>query len=164
MLTAFNEIDMSHLMAMRAEYKDAFLEKHGVKLGFMSCFIKAAAKALRAEPAVNAIIDGDGLCLRLRVSVAVSAPGGLVVPVLRDVDKMSFADVESTIASCGKKAREGTLSIDEMTGVPSPSPTAVFSDRSTARPSSTRHSPPSWACTPSSSDRWWWARRSWRGR
>ena len=118
MLTTFNEIDMSHLMAMRAEYKDAFLEKHGVKLGFMSCFIKAAAKALRAEPAVNAIIDGDEIVYRdyFDVSVAVSAPKGLVVPVLRDVDKMSFADVESTIASCGKKAREGTLSIDEMTG------------------------------------------------
>ena len=118
MLTTFNEIDMSHLMAMRAEYKDAFLEKHGVKLGFMSCFIKAAAKALRAEPAVNAIIDGDEIVYRdyFDVSVAVSAPKGLVVPVLRDVDKMSFADVESTIASYGKKAREGTLSIDEMTG------------------------------------------------
>lgn len=118
MLTTFNEIDMSNLMAMRAEYKDAFLEKHGVKLGFMSCFIKAAAKALRAEPAVNAIIDGDEIVYRdyFDVSVAVSAPKGLVVPVLRDVDKMSFAGVESAIASYGKKAREGTLSIDEMTG------------------------------------------------
>ena len=118
MLTTFNEIDMSNLMAMRAEYKDAFLEKHGVKLGFMSCFIKAAAKALRAEPAVNAIIDGDEIVYRdyFDVSVAVSAPKGLVVPVLRDVDKMSFAGVESAIAAYGKKAREGTLSIDEMTG------------------------------------------------
>ena len=118
MLTTFNEIDMTNLMAMRADYKDVFLEKHGVKLGFMSCFIKAASKALKAEPAVNAIIDGDEIVYRnyVDVSIAVSAPKGLVVPVLRDVDTMSFADVEGTIAMYGKKAREGTLGIDEMTG------------------------------------------------
>jgi 2-oxoglutarate dehydrogenase E2 component (dihydrolipoamide succinyltransferase) len=118
MLTTFNEINMSNLMAMRAEYKDAFTETHGVKLGFMSCFIKAASKALRQTPAVNAIIDGDEIVYRnyYDVSIAVSAPKGLVVPVLRDVDAMSFADVEAQIAAYGKKAREGTLSLDEMTG------------------------------------------------
>lgn len=118
MLTTFNEIDMTNLMAMRTEYKDAFIEKHGVKLGFMSCFLKAAAKALKAEPAVNAIIDGDDIVYRnyVDISIAVSAPKGLVVPVLRDVDTMSFAGVEGTIAAFGKKARDGTLGIDEMTG------------------------------------------------
>ena len=85
MLTTFNEIDMSNLMTLRSTYKDAFLEKHGVKLGFMSCFVKASAKALQAVPAVNAIIDGDEIVYKqfYDVSIAVSAPKGLVVPVLR---------------------------------------------------------------------------------
>ena len=118
MLTTFNEIDMSNIMQMRTEYKDAFLEKHGVKLGFMSAFVKAAAKALREEPSVNAIIDGDEIVYRnyVDISVAVSAPKGLVVPVLRNCETMNFADVERSIASYGKKARDGTLSIDEMAG------------------------------------------------
>ena len=118
MLTTFNEIDMSNLMTMRAQYKDAFLEKHGVKLGFMSCFVKASAKALQQVPAVNAIIDGDDIVYReyYDVSIAVSAPKGLVVPVLRDVDRLSFAGVEGTIAQYGAKAKAGQLSIDEMTG------------------------------------------------
>ena len=118
MLTTFNEIDMTNLMNLRAEYKDAFLEKHGAKLGFMSCFIKSAQRALQREPAVNAIIDGDEIVYReyYDISIAVSAPRGLVVPVLRDVDRMSFADVEAAIAAFGKKARDGTLAIDEMTG------------------------------------------------
>lgn len=118
MLTTFNEIDMTNVMQMRAEYKDAFLEKHGVKLGFMSTFVKAAAKALQEEPSVNAIIDGDEIVYRnyVDISVAVSAPKGLVVPVLRSCEGMNFADVESSIASYGKKARDGTLSIDEMAG------------------------------------------------
>jgi 2-oxoglutarate dehydrogenase E2 component (dihydrolipoamide succinyltransferase) len=118
MLTTFNEIDMSGLMSLRSQFKDAFLEQHGVKLGFMSCFVKASAKALKTVPAVNAIIDGDEIVYRefYDVSIAVSAPKGLVVPVLRDVDKMSFAGVEGAIASYGKKAKDGTLAIDEMTG------------------------------------------------
>lgn len=118
MLTTFNEIDMSNVMQMRAEYKDAFLERHGVKLGFMSTFVTAAAKALQEEPSVNAIIDGDEIVYRnyVDISVAVSAPKGLVVPVLRNCEKMSFADVEGSIAAFGKKARAGSLSIDEMAG------------------------------------------------
>jgi len=118
MLTTFNEIDMTNIMQMRAEYKDAFLEKHGVKLGFMSTFVKAAAKALQEEPSVNAIIDGDEIVYRnyVDISVAVSAPKGLVVPVLRSCEHMKFAEVEGAIASYGKKARDGTLSIDEMAG------------------------------------------------
>jgi 2-oxoglutarate dehydrogenase E2 component (dihydrolipoamide succinyltransferase) len=118
MLTTFNEIDMSGLMSLRSQFKDAFLEQHGVKLGFMSCFVKASAKALKTVPAVNAIIDGDEIVYRefYDVSIAVSAPKGLVVPVLRDVDRLSFAGVEGAIASYGKKAKDGTLAIDEMTG------------------------------------------------
>ena len=118
MLTTFNEIDMSGLMSMRSQFKDAFLETHGAKLGFMSCFVKASARALKAVPAVNAIIDGDEIVYRefYDVSIAVSAPKGLVVPVLRDVDRLSFAGVEGAIASYGKKAKDGTLAIDEMTG------------------------------------------------
>ena len=93
-------------------------ETHGAKLGFMSCFVKASARALKAVPAVNAIIDGDEIVYRefYDVSIAVSAPKGLVVPVLRDVDRLSFAGVEGAIASYGKKAKDGTLAIDEMTG------------------------------------------------
>ena len=118
MLTTFNEVDMSGLMSMRSQFKDQFLEAHGVKLGFMSCFVKASAKALKAVPAVNAIIDGDEIVYRefYDVSIAVSAPKGLVVPVLRDVDRLSFAGVEGAIAAYGKKAKDGTLAIDEMTG------------------------------------------------
>ena len=118
MLTTFNEIDMSGLMSLRSQFKDAFLEQHGVKLGFMSCFVKASAKALKTVPAVNAIIDGDEIVYRefYDVSIAVSAPKGLVVPVLRDVDRLSFAGVEGAIASYGAKAKDGTLAIDEMTG------------------------------------------------
>ena len=100
MLSTFNEIDMTSLMAMRSQYKDVFLEKHGVKLGFMSAFAKAAASALELVPAVNAVIDGQEIVYRdyTDISVAVSTPKGLVVPVLRNVDGMRFADVEKVCA------------------------------------------------------------------
>lgn len=96
MLSTFNEIDMTSLMAMRSQYKDVFLETHGVKLGFMSAFAKAAASALEIVPAVNAVIDNTEIVYRdyVDISVAVSTPKGLVVPVLRNVDGMRFADVE----------------------------------------------------------------------
>lgn len=118
MLTTFNEVDMTNLMAMRNEYKEEFLERHGVKLGFMSAFVKASANALELVPAVNGVIEDDDIIYRdyYDVSVAVATPKGLVVPVLRDVDTMSFADVEKTINEMGRKARDGTLSIDEMAG------------------------------------------------
>lgn len=118
MLTTFNEVDMTNLMAMRKEYKEEFLERHGVKLGFMSAFVKASANALELVPAVNGVIEDDEILYRdyYDVSVAVATPKGLVVPVLRDVDTMSFADVEKTINEMGRKARDGTLSIDEMAG------------------------------------------------
>mmetsp|Transcript_3632 Transcript_3632/g.13040 ORF Transcript_3632/g.13040 Transcript_3632/m.13040 type:complete len:444 (+) Transcript_3632:85-1416(+) len=118
MLTTFNEIDMSKLMAMRSEYKDEFMETHSSKLGFMSAFIKAATVALKANPAVNAVIEGDDVIYRnyYDISVAVSSPKGLVVPVLRGVDKKSFAEIENEIVALGKKAKEGTIGLDDMVG------------------------------------------------
>lgn len=118
MLTTFNEIDMTNLIELREAYKAKFEEVHGVKLGFMSAFVKAAAAALVELPVVNAVIDGDSIVYReyVDVSIAVATPKGLVVPVLRDVDQMSFADVEKSIAAMGRKARDGSISIDDMAG------------------------------------------------
>ncbi len=118
MLTTFNEVDMTALMALRAEYRESFEKKHGVKLGFMSFFTKAAIGALKEIPAVNAEIHGDEIIYRnyYDIGVAVGTPQGLVVPVLRDADKMSFADIESRIADYGRRARDGKLAIEEMTG------------------------------------------------
>ncbi|MBE9554690.1 MAG: 2-oxoglutarate dehydrogenase complex dihydrolipoyllysine-residue succinyltransferase [Proteobacteria bacterium] len=118
MLTTFNEIDMTALMALRSEYRDSFEKKHGVKLGFMSFFTKAAIGALKELPAVNAEIHGDEIVYKnyYDVGVAVGTPQGLVVPILRDADKMSFADIEGRIADFGRRARDGKLTIQEMTG------------------------------------------------
>lgn len=117
-LTTFNEVDMSHVMALRNEYKDAFFKKHGVKLGFMSFFTKAAITALKEIPAVNAEIQGDELVYKnyYDIGVAVGTPQGLVVPIVRDADKLSFAGVEQTITDLGVKARDGKLSIEDMSG------------------------------------------------
>ena len=118
MLTTFNEIDMTALMALRSEYRDSFEKKHGVKLGFMSFFTKAAIGALKELPAVNGEVHGDEIIYKnyYDVGVAVGTPQGLVVPILRDADKMSFADIEAQIADFGRRARDGKLSIQEMTG------------------------------------------------
>ena len=118
MLTTFNEVDMSAVMDLRKEYKDSFEKKHGTKLGFMSFFVKAAIQALKEFPAVNAEISGTDIIYinYYDIGVAVSTPQGLVVPVLRDADEKSFADVEGGIVDLGKKARDGKLSMDEMTG------------------------------------------------
>ena len=118
MLSTFNEVDMTAIMGLRDAYKDAFLERHGVKLGFMSAFITASVSALKAVPAVNGVIDGDDVVYRdyYDISVAVGTPKGLVVPVLRGCDTMSFAQVEQAIGALGKKARDGTLSVDDMAG------------------------------------------------
>lgn len=118
MLTTFNEVDMSHVMKLRNEYKDAFEKKHGVKLGFMSFFVKACLNALKEIPAVNAEIDGTDLIYKnyYDIGVAVGSPQGLVVPVVRDADKLNFAGVEKTIADLGKKARDGKLSMDDLSG------------------------------------------------
>ena len=118
LLTTFNDVDMSAVIDARARYKDLFEKKHGIRLGFMGFFVKAVALAARDIPAVNASIEGDEIVYRdyLDVSVAVSAPKGLVVPVIRNAHAMSFAEIEKAIAAFGKKAKEGTLTIDEMTG------------------------------------------------
>jgi 2-oxoglutarate dehydrogenase E2 component (dihydrolipoamide succinyltransferase) len=118
MLTTFNEVDMSALMATRAQYKDSFEKKHGVKLGFMSFFVKACITALKELPAVNAEIDGDEIVYKnyYDIGVAVGTPQGLVVPVVRDADRLSFAEVEKTIGELGRKARDGKLSMADLTG------------------------------------------------
>jgi len=118
LLTTFNDVDMSAVMAARDKFKDAFEKKHGIKLGFMSFFAKASCLALKDIPSVNARIEGDEIIYHdyVDISIAVSAPNGLVVPVVRDVDKLSFAGIESAIAGFGKKARDGALTMDDMKG------------------------------------------------
>jgi len=118
MLTTFNDVDMSAVIDARTRYKDLFEKKHGIRLGFMGFFVKACALAAKDVPSVNASLEGDEIVYHdyLDVSVAVSAPKGLVVPVVRDADRMSFAEIEKTIAAYGKKAKEGTLTVDEMSG------------------------------------------------
>ncbi|OIN48460.1 2-oxoglutarate dehydrogenase complex dihydrolipoyllysine-residue succinyltransferase [Pseudomonas costantinii] len=119
MLTTFNEVDMTEVMALRSKYKDLFEKSHnGVRLGFMSFFVKAATEALKRYPAVNASIDGTDIVYHgyADVGVAVSSDRGLVVPVLRNAELMSLAEIEGGIAGFGKKARDGKLTIDEMTG------------------------------------------------
>ncbi|MDY6984543.1 MAG: 2-oxoglutarate dehydrogenase complex dihydrolipoyllysine-residue succinyltransferase [Pseudomonadota bacterium] len=119
MLTTFNEVNMAEVMALRNKYKDMFEKKHaGVRLGFMSFFVRAAVEALKRFPAVNASIDGDDIVYHgyQDIGVAVSSPRGLVVPVLRNADSLSFADIEKGISDFGAKAKDGKLSIEEMTG------------------------------------------------
>ncbi|KAJ8634091.1 hypothetical protein MRB53_027427 [Persea americana] len=118
MLTTFNEVDMTNLMKLRSDYKDAFFEKHGVKLGLMSGFVKGAVSGLQNQPIVNAVIDGEDIIYReyIDISIAVGTPKGLVVPVIRNADKMNFAEIEKEISTLAKKANDGTISIDEMAG------------------------------------------------
>ena len=117
-LTTFNDVDMSAVIDARAKYKDLFEKKHGIRLGFMAFFVKAVALAARDVPSVNASLEGDEIVYHdyLDVSVAVSGPKGLVVPVVRNADAMSFAEIEQAIAAFGKKAKDGTLGIDDMKG------------------------------------------------
>jgi 2-oxoglutarate dehydrogenase E2 component (dihydrolipoamide succinyltransferase) len=118
MLTTFNDVDMSAVMDARAKYKDLFEKKHGVRLGFMGFFVKAACMALRDIPAVNASIEGEEIVYRnyADISVAVSAPNGLVVPVIRDAQDLSVAAIERTIGDFGKKAKDGTMTMADMAG------------------------------------------------
>jgi 2-oxoglutarate dehydrogenase E2 component (dihydrolipoamide succinyltransferase) len=118
MLTSFNEVDLSAVMALRAKYKDKFEKEHGVKLGFMSFFVKAAVEALKKYPVVNASVEGNDIIYHdyWDVSVAVSTPKGLVTPVLRDADQMSFAEIEKTLGDMAARARDGKISIEELTG------------------------------------------------
>ncbi|MBI3514653.1 MAG: 2-oxoglutarate dehydrogenase complex dihydrolipoyllysine-residue succinyltransferase [Proteobacteria bacterium] len=118
MLTTFNEVDMGRAMAMRSQYNEAFEKKHGVRLGFMSIFVKACIHALKEVPAVNGEVDGDDLVYKnyYDIGVAVGTPQGLVVPVVRNADKMSLADIEKKIAELGRRARDGKLALDELSG------------------------------------------------
>jgi 2-oxoglutarate dehydrogenase E2 component (dihydrolipoamide succinyltransferase) len=119
MLTTFNEVDMSAIMTLRAEYRDAFEKKHkGVRLGFMSVFVRACCVALKEFPAVNAEIDGDDIVYKnfVNMGIAVGGPSGLVVPVIPDADKLGFAGIEAAIADFGKRARDGGLKLEDLTG------------------------------------------------
>jgi 2-oxoglutarate dehydrogenase E2 component (dihydrolipoamide succinyltransferase) len=118
MLTTFNEVDMSGIMELRKKYKDKFKEKHGVGVGFMSFFTKAVTEALFHFPAVNAMIEGEEIVYHkyCDIGIAVSAPKGLMVPVIRNAETLSLAEIEKSIAALAGKARDGKLSIDEMTG------------------------------------------------
>ncbi len=118
MLTTFNEVDMSAVMSLRGQYKDVFEKRHGVKLGFMGFFVKACIAALKDVPAVNAEIDGQDLIYKNHydIGVAVGSERGLVVPVVRDADMLSLAGVEAAIGALGKKARDGTLAIEDLQG------------------------------------------------
>ncbi|MDA0901817.1 MAG: 2-oxoglutarate dehydrogenase complex dihydrolipoyllysine-residue succinyltransferase, partial [Proteobacteria bacterium] len=117
-LTTFNEVDMTNVMALRNEYKDQFFKKHNIKLGFMSFFVKAAINALKEIPAVNAEIDGTDIVYKnyYDIGIAVGSPQGLVVPVLRNADKLGLAGIEGGIVELGTKARDGKLSISDLTG------------------------------------------------
>jgi 2-oxoglutarate dehydrogenase E2 component (dihydrolipoamide succinyltransferase) len=118
MLTTFNEIDLSNVIALRNRYKEPFEKEHGVKLGFMSFFVKASVEALKKFPVVNASIEGNDIVYHdyFDIGIAVSSERGLMVPVLRDVDRLSFARIESSIAELGKKARDGSMTMDDLTG------------------------------------------------
>jgi 2-oxoglutarate dehydrogenase E2 component (dihydrolipoamide succinyltransferase) len=117
-LTTFNEVDMTNLMAMRKEHQEAFMKKHGVKLGFMSPFLKAVTHAAKDQPAVNAFIDGKDIVYHdfVNISVAVAAPKGLVVPVIRNCELKSYAEIERAIGEMAGKARDGTMAIEDMDG------------------------------------------------
>ncbi len=118
MLTTFNEVDMTEVLAIRKEFQENFEKRHGVRLGFMSFFAKASIAALREIPAVNAEIDGDEIVYKnyYDIGVAVGTPSGLVVPVVRNAEAMTFADVEKTIGDFGRRARDGKLKMDELSG------------------------------------------------
>lgn len=118
MLTTFNEVDMSNIMELRKTHGDAFAKTHGIKLGFMSAFVKASAYALSEQPTVNAVIDGGEIVYRdyIDISVAVATPKGLVVPVLRNCEKMNYADIEKGIAALGDKAKNNALAVEDMDG------------------------------------------------
>jgi 2-oxoglutarate dehydrogenase E2 component (dihydrolipoamide succinyltransferase) len=118
MLTTFNEVDMGAVMGLRDKYKEGFEKKHGVKMGFMSFFVKACVNALKEIPAVNAEIDGDDIVYKnfYDISVAVSTPQGLIVPVIRDCDAKSMAEIEKNLLDLGGRAREGKIGVEEMQG------------------------------------------------
>jgi 2-oxoglutarate dehydrogenase E2 component (dihydrolipoamide succinyltransferase) len=165
-LTTFNEVNMAPVMEMRKRFQDKFEKEHGVKIGFMSFFVKAAVHALKKYPVLNASVDGNDIVYHgyFDIGIAVGSPRGLVVPILRNADQMSFADIEKKIAEFGQKARDGKLGLDDLTGGTfSISNGGVFGSM-LSTPSSTRRSRPSWACTRPRTARWWRTGRSWSAR
>ena len=142
-LTTFNEVNMAAVIELRNKYKDKFEKEHGVKLGFMSFFVKAAVQALKKFPILNASVDGNDIVYHgyFDIGIAVGSPRGLVVPILRDADRMSLAQIEKQIAEFGVRAKEGKLTLEDLAGALSRFPTAVSSVQCSARRSSTRRSP-----------------------
>ena len=157
MLTTFNEVDMSAIIDLRSEFKTVFFERHGVKLGFMSFFVQAVVKALKDYPAVNAEIRGTDIIYKnyYNIGVAVGTEQGLVVPVLRDADAMSFAETEASIADFGTKARTGKLTMADMSDGTLLFLTAAFMGQCSQRRFSTRPKAAFWGCTISKNARWW---------
>ncbi len=162
-LTTFNEINMAPVMEMRKRFQEKFEKEHGVKIGFMSFFVKAAVHALKKYPVLNASVDGNDIVYHgyFDIGIAVGSPRGLVVPILRNADQMSFADIEKMIAEYGVKARDGKLGMEEMTGGTfSISNGGVFGSCSRP-PLSILHNRPFWVCMPPKTalwlkmDKWW---------
>ena len=166
-LTTFNEVNMAPVMEMRKKFQEKFEKEHGVKLGFMSFFVKAAVAALKKYPVLNASVDGNDIVYHgyFDIGIAVGSPRGLVVPILRNADQMSFADIEKKIAEFGSKAKDGKLSIEELIGrhLLDQQRRRVRLD-AVARRSSTRRRARSSACTPPRTARWSRTARSWCGR
>jgi 2-oxoglutarate dehydrogenase E2 component (dihydrolipoamide succinyltransferase) len=158
-LTTFNEVNMQPVIELRRKHQERFEKEHGVRLGFMSFFVKAAVYALKKYPVVNASIDGNEIVYHgyFDVGVAVGSPRGLVVPILRDCDQMTFAEIESKIADFGKRAQDGKLMIEELTG-------GTFSISNGGVFGSTLRNRRSWACTRRRSALWSRTDRSWSGR
>jgi 2-oxoglutarate dehydrogenase E2 component (dihydrolipoamide succinyltransferase) len=157
MLTTFNEVDMSAVMALRAEYRDAFEKKHnGVRLGFMSVFVRACCVALKEFPAVNAEIDGDDIVYKnyVNMGIAVGGPAGLVVPVIRDAETLGLAGIEAAIADFGKRARDGHLKLDDLTGGTFSITNGGDYGSLMSTPILNRRSRLFWVCTRSRTGRW----------
>ena len=158
-LTTFNEADMGAIMALRTEHRDDFERKHGVRLGFMSFFVKACIVALKEIPEVNAEIESGDLVYKnyYDIGVAVGTPQGLVVPVVRDADRLGFAEVERTIDDLGRRARDGKLRLDEMTGGTFTITNGGVYGSLLSTPILNPRSRAFWACTRFRSEPWWWA-------
>lgn len=166
MLTTFNEVDMSQIMAIRTEFKETFEKKHGVRLGFMSFFVKACITALRDIPVVNAEIEGSDLIYKNHydIGIAIGAPKGLIVPVLRDADAMSLAGIEKAINDFAQRTRDGTLKLDELQGGTFTISNGGIYDPCCRRPFSMRPNRAFWACIKSKNAQWWWMTKSSYGR
>ena len=162
-LTTFNEVNMAPVMEMRKKFQDKFEKEHGVKLGFMSFFVKAAVAALKKYPIINASVDNNDIVYHgyFDIGIAVGSPRGLVVPVLRNVDQMSFADIEKKIAEFGQKAKDGKLGIEELIGGTFSISNGGTFARCCPRRSSTRRSRRSWGCMPPRIGPWSRTDKSW---